>query len=82
MIHDDLQDAASRQPFEPFRVVLTIGAAYEIRQPDLIMVRKRAVVIGVTNEPTGAAFDRTIKMNLIHVVAIEELQAKTPSTNG
>ena len=82
MTQDDLHDAARRQPFEPFRVIFTAGAAYDIRHPDLIMVGRRAAVIGITSEPAGTAFDRTIKVDLLHVVAIEDLPSVPPSTNG
>ncbi len=73
MTHEELHEAARRQPFEPFRVILTTGATYDIRHPDLIMVGRRSAIIGVTNEPNGAVYDRTIKVDLLHVVGIEEL---------
>ena len=82
MTQDDLQDAARRQPFDPFRVILTTGAIYDIRHPDLIMVGRRAAIIGITNDPGGTAFDRTIKVDLLHVVGIEELPGVPPSNNG
>lgn len=81
MSQDDLQEAARRQPFEPFRLLLTTGATFDIRHSDLIMVGKRSAIIGLTNEATGSAYDRTIKVDLLHVVGIEEL-AKKPPTNG
>jgi hypothetical protein len=82
MTQEDLQEAARRQPFEPFRGILTTGKACDIRHPDLIMVGRRAAVIGITNEPGQTAFDRTIKVDLLHVVGIEELPGVTPSSNG
>lgn len=82
MTQDDLQAAARRQPFEPFRVVLTTGTTYDIRHPDLIMVGRRAAIIGLTDEPNGSAFDRTIKVDLFHIVSIEELRTTPPSANG
>lgn len=81
MTQQELQDAARRQPFEPFRVVVTTGAIYDVRYPDLILVGRRSVILGITNEPDGTAYDRTIKVDLLHVVGIEELPA-SPSANG
>jgi hypothetical protein len=46
------------------------------------MVGKRAAVIGLTNDPAEIAFERTIKVDLLHVVGIEELPAPPPSPNG
>ena len=82
MTQEDVREVARRQPFEPFRVILTTGATYDIRHPELIMVGKRAAVIGLTNEAGGTAFERTIKVDLLHVVGIEELPTPPPSPNG
>jgi hypothetical protein len=82
MTHEELREAARRQPFEPFRVVLTTGATYDIRHPDLILVGRRSAVIGLTNEPSGTVYDRTMKVDLLHVVGIEELASPPPSKNG
>ncbi|MGC8643151.1 MAG: hypothetical protein ACP5XB_25100 [Isosphaeraceae bacterium] len=78
MSYDELHDAARRQPFEPFRLILTTGATYDIRHLDLIMVGRRSAIVGVTNDPGGAAYDRTIKVDLLHVVGIEELAVLSP----
>jgi hypothetical protein len=82
MTQEELQGAARRQPFEPFRVVLTTGATYDIRHPDLILVGRRSAIIGVTNEPGGTVYDRTLKVDLLHVVGIEELPAPPSAANG
>ena len=73
MTHEEVYEAARQQPFEPFRLILTTGAVYDIRHPDLIMVGRRSAIVGVTNEANGAVYDRTIKVDLLHVVAIEKL---------
>jgi hypothetical protein len=83
MTQEELQSAARRQPFEPFRLLLTTRTTYDIRHPDLIMVGKRSAIVGLTNEPGGTAYDRTIKVDLFHVVGIEELPAPpSSSANG
>jgi hypothetical protein len=82
MNQEELREFARRQLFEPFRVILTTGAAYDIRHPDLVMVGRRSAIIGISNEPNGIAYDRTIKVELLHVVGVEELPASPPSSNG
>lgn len=82
MTHEELQAVARRQPFEPFRIVLTTGATYDIRHPDLIMVGRRSAIIGIVNEPNGTMYDRTFKVDLLQVVGIEELPVHPPSANG
>jgi hypothetical protein len=78
----ELHEFARRQPFEPFRVHLTTGSTYNIRHPDLIMVGRRSAKIGITNEPSGTAYDRTIKVDLLYVVGVQELPLALPSSNG
>jgi hypothetical protein len=83
MTQNDLREAARRQPFEPFRVVLTTGEKYDIRHPDLIMVGRRAVIIGIPSDEAPTVFDRTVKVDLFHVVGIEAVAPTSPgSPNG
>jgi hypothetical protein len=70
---EELQTHARRQPFQPFRLVTTTGQTFDIRHPDLIMVGHRSAVLGLTNDPTGVAYDRTFQVDLFHVVGVEEL---------
>jgi hypothetical protein len=82
MTQEELHDAARRQPFIPFRVILTTGAAHDIRHPDLIMVGRRLAVIGLANDATSSVFDRTLIVDLLHVVGIEMPPAASASSNG
>src|SRR5689334_4533968 len=41
MTQEELHEAARHQPFEPFRLILTTGATFDIHHPDLIMVGRR-----------------------------------------
>ena len=75
MTQEELHEEARRQPFRPFRIVLTTGEAYDIRHPDLILVGRRSLAIGIVNEGTGTAFDRLVRADLLHVVRTEELPA-------
>jgi len=81
MTYDDLHEAARRQPFQPFRLILTTGASYDIRHPDLIMVGRRSAVIGLVDQDGGTAYDRTLQVDLLHVVGIEELPRTSTSRN-
>ncbi len=82
MTHDELRDAARRHPFEPFRLHLTTGATYDIRHADLIMVGRRSAIIGIAEEANGTAYDRTLKVDLLHIVGIEQLPVSPSSSNG
>ena len=82
MTQDELREWARRQPFVPFRVILTTGAAYDIRHPDLIMVGRRSATLGVTTRPERTAYDTALQVDLLHVVAIEEIPRPAPGPNG
>lgn len=82
MTQEELHEVARHQPFQPFRLILTTGATYDIYHPDLIMVGRRSAIVGVTNEPNATAYDRAIRVDLLHVVAIEELPITGRSLNG
>jgi hypothetical protein len=83
MRHQELQAAARRQPFEPFRLILTTGATYDIRHPDLFMVGLHSAIIGIARAPDDTVYHRTVKVDLLHVVGVEELpptSAKGPAS--
>jgi hypothetical protein len=82
MTQEELQEVARKQPFDPFRVVLTTGTTYDIRHPDLIMVGRRSAIIGVTGDPDATVYDKAVRVDLLHVVAIEELPSPGRSSNG
>ncbi len=82
MTQEEFQEAVHRQPFLPFRVVLTTGETFDIRHPDLFMVGRRSAMLGITNDPTETAYDRTFRVDLLHVVGIQDLPVNPPSANG
>ena len=84
MRQNELHEVARRQPFEPFRLVISTGTTYDIHHPDLIMVGERSAIIGIPRKPNGTAYYHTIKVDFLHIVGIEELSASPPppSTNG
>jgi hypothetical protein len=82
MTQQELQDAARQQRFKPFRLVLTTGKTYDIRHPDLIMVGRRSAIIGISDDAEGTAYDRTFKVDLLHVVGVEDLPLSPTSSNG
>ena len=79
----EILEETRRQPFEPFRIVITDGKGFDIYHPDLIWVGKYAAFIGLTGEPNQLLFERTVKIDLLHVVRLEPLAVKTASSaNG
>jgi len=73
---NDLRDLLQRQPFRPFRLMLTNQTTYEIRHPELAVVTRTLVRLGypATNTPLPAA-ERIIGIALLHIVQYELLPA-------
>ncbi len=83
MSPEELRDALRQTPFEPFRLVMTDGTGHEIRHPDLLWVGRRSAMIGLTGDPAQTLYERAIRVDLLHVIRLEPLEANPPaSKNG
>ncbi len=73
--HDVLR-LLQRQPFEPFRLCLVDGAAYEIRHPDQVVVDRSVVTIAgtVANLPLPLV-ERDIIVSLLHISRLEPIES-------
>ena len=59
-----------KQPFEPFRIFMSDGSSYEVRHPELAMVRRREVVIALPQLPDKVA-ERFAYCDPLHITRIE-----------
>ncbi|MFI5459416.1 MAG: hypothetical protein ACHRXM_28665 [Isosphaerales bacterium] len=75
MAPEELRGTLKQQPFEPFRLVMTDGVSYEVRHPDLLLVGKRTAVVGLVGEAAQEYFERTIKVDLLHIIRLEPIGA-------
>ena len=82
MAPEELRDALRQQPFEPFRLVMTDGLAFEVPHPDLLMVGRRAAIVGLTGKHGQTFFERTTKVDLLHVIRIEPIEKTSSPPNG
>ena len=70
------------QPFPPFRITLTDGRTYEVRHPELVMVGRSSLVIGLP-APGDAEpiYDQFVTVSLLHVMQMEPLEAAGTSNS-
>jgi hypothetical protein len=68
---DTIREWLNREPFEPFIIRLSNGETHEIRRPECLALGKTRVIVGYPDT------DRVVHLSLIHVNAIESLQATT-----
>jgi hypothetical protein len=63
----ELRKVLDRDPFEPLRVRLRSGDAYEVRHPDLAVVMRSRLFVAFPNS------DRWTRIPFLHINAVESL---------
>ena len=66
---DEIRELPRREPFEPFRIRLTSGDAYDIRDPNTVALGKNRVFVAFR----GA--DKWTFFAYLRIAAVESLQA-------
>jgi len=77
---EDIREFLQRRPFQPIRITLTDGRTYDIRHPELAMVGRSTVAIGVPapNDPSPV-YDRLVTVSLLHIMQVEPREAQEAS---
>lgn len=71
---EDLLELVRARPFEPFRLYLSDGAMFEIQHPDMAIVQRTKITVGVPRpEGSSGPADRTVNCALIHITRTELL---------
>jgi hypothetical protein len=60
----------TQQPFKPFRLIMSSGQAYEVRHPEMAMLTKTDLLVGIDETTEGVPAEFKI-CSLLHVTAIE-----------
>jgi hypothetical protein len=83
MAPEELRSVLKLTPFEPFRLMMTDGTGFEIRHPDLVWVGQRTAMVGLTGDPAQTYYERSVRIDLLHIIRLEPLESKPPaSKNG
>ena len=70
----DIYEFVHRQPFRPFRITLTDGRTYDVRHPEMAMVGRSTVTIGMPeNGNEELIYDRLVTVDLLHIMQIEHV---------
>jgi hypothetical protein len=76
---DDVLQLLLRKPFEPFRLCVVDGAAYEIRHPDQVLVQRSTVAIaGSVAHLPRPLIERDVIVALLHISRLEPIEAVSP----
>jgi hypothetical protein len=74
---DNIRELMQTVPFEPFRIVMCSGKAYDIQRKNGLMVTRHTLYLGVYRDPTD---DIPEKGDLVPIEAIARLLTPIPIT--
>ncbi len=75
---EGIQSRLRQSPFHPVRIIISSGQTFDIFHPDLVLVGQRDMIIGMASSRNPALYDRTTRIPIVHVTALEDL----PSPSG
>ena len=66
------RDLLKKQPFQPFRLVMSSRKSYEVRHPEMAFVTRSDILVGVDEDDEGVPADFRI-CSLLHVTSVEPM---------
>jgi hypothetical protein len=75
------RDLLTKQPFKPFRLVISSGQTYEVRHPEMAWLTRTDILVGIDEADDGVPADFKV-CSLLHVTAVEPLGAPKPREHG
>ncbi|MEE9297157.1 MAG: hypothetical protein V3W34_19635 [Phycisphaerae bacterium] len=73
---EDVREHLERHPFEPFRIFLSDGESFDVWHPDLCIVARTTVYVGVPDPKQRRVAVRVAHCALIHITRIEPLNGQ------
>ncbi len=70
---EEIQARLRTQPFIPLRIVMSSGQMYDINHPDLVVVGRRSVFIGVASTENPAHYDSSSLVALMHITDLQNM---------
>jgi hypothetical protein len=79
---EKIQDHVRKRPFRPLRIHLSDGASYDVLHPDMVVVTRTEVCIGVLREnarDVGEVAERLVYCDPLHVTRIVPIRRRRRS---
>ncbi|MFM7150240.1 MAG: hypothetical protein ACKO23_10400 [Gemmataceae bacterium] len=70
---EELTELLRARPFKPLRIHLTDGKSFDIYHPDLVLVLRQRVDIGLQPDPATGVLERVEHCSLLDIVRVERL---------
>ena len=71
--YHDIRDLVRRRPFSPLRIVTSSGEAFNVHHPDMVMVGKRFLIIGLPSSEDPHVFEKDTRVAIMHVTELRDL---------
>jgi hypothetical protein len=78
---DDIQRRLRQSPFISVRIIISSGQTFDILHPDLVLVGRRDITIGMASSENPAQYEQTSRLPIMHVTALEDLPTNIPASN-
>jgi hypothetical protein len=75
------RELLTQQPFKPFRLVMSSGQTYEVRHPEMAMLTRTDLLVGIGETDEGVPAEFKI-CSLLHVSAVEPLSGTEAKQTG
>lgn len=75
------RELLTRQPFRPFKLVMSSGRTYEVRHPEMAWLTRTSILVGIDQTDEGVPAEFKI-CSLLHVTAVEPLAVAEPHRTG
>jgi hypothetical protein len=69
------RDLLNTRPFRPFRLVMSSGQDYEVRHPEMAMLTKTDILVGLDEDEEMHVPSRFKICSLLHVTAVEPIES-------
>ncbi len=73
------RDLLAQRPFKPFRLVMSSGRSYEIRHPEMALLTRTDLLVGVGETDEGVPAEFRI-CSLLHITSIEPIATASTGT--
>ena len=73
---EELRQLLDRRPFVPIRLYFTDGTTYDIRHPEMALLTRSTVEIGLPKDQASKIADRVVYCTLLHIVRVENLDGQ------
>jgi hypothetical protein len=74
------REILTRRPFQPFRLVMSSGQSYDVRDPEMALLTRTDLLVGTDIQDDGVPAEFKI-CSLLHVATVEPLSASANSSN-